>query len=718
MSNTPFDPAENQQMHLAWQLLTETGANLFLTGKAGTGKTTFLRRLRDASDKRIVVVAPTGIAAVNAGGVTIHSFFQLPVGGGVGDEQVRRFDRFSRDKVRLIRSMDLLVIDEISMVRADLLDAVDTVLRRQRDPLRPFGGVQLLMIGDLQQLAPVVKDNEAAALRNLYDTPYFFSSRALRQLPYNVISLEHTYRQQDPEFLRLLNSIRSGSPDASVLAALNRRVRPGFNPPESEGYIRLVTHNSQAHDVNARQLAMLPGRTYSFKAEVEGDFPQGGCNAETTLLVKEGAQVMFLRNDPSKNIFNGMIGHVVSVNDSIISVRAVDSGEVIDVEPATWQNIKFTVDDRDGTIKENVTGQFKQFPLRLAWAITVHKSQGLTFRRAIIDVARSFAHGQTYVALSRCTSLDGMVLESPLTFSSIIYDSTVLNYLRECALRSVTPQSMAQFRRAHYAATLADAFGMGPLERSYGQLYRVVSEYLGRTLPKLTSRYSELSQVMQDRIAHVAETFVSRARARVSEIDDDAVENGSDPYLSQRIIDASRYFTDILQPFKELLDATPSTCDNKAGAKRLQEQRTQFHDALALTLAILEALGRGMAFTPGMYYRVKSHALADMGVTGQKKTAKTARKAEKKTAVRIADEDGNPDIQNPGLFEVLCTWRARKSQELGIPAYMIASTKALIAVANAAPSSTAQLKTLHGWGDKKTARFGTEILDLIATGDI
>lgn len=750
MSNTysPFDAAENPQMHLAWQLINETGASLFLTGKAGTGKTTFLRRLRDASDKRIVVVAPTGIAAVNAGGVTIHSFFQLAVGAAPGDSPARGFDRFNRDKIRLIRTMDLLVIDEISMVRADLLDAVDTVLRRHRDPLRPFGGVQLLMIGDLQQLAPVVRDNEIATLRNLYETPYFFSSHALRKLSYNVITLEHTYRQQDPGFLRLLNSIRSGNPDASVLDALNRRVRPGFNPPESEGYIRLVTHNNQANDVNSRQLAMLPGRTYTFEAKVEGDFPPGGCNAETTLLLKEGAQVMFLRNDPAHDIYNGMIGHVVGFDGEIIRVQPVDAHNIIEVEPALWQNIKFSVGD-DGNIRENVIGAFRQYPLRLAWAVTVHKSQGLTFNRAIIDVARSFAHGQTYVALSRCTTLEGIVLESPITRSAVIYDNTVIAYTRDCDIRRVTPQNMAQFRTSHYAATLADAFAMNALHNTYQQLYRAVSDYLGKNFPALTSQYSMLAESMQNEIAQVANTFISRARTRIMELPPDNIENGDDPYLSQRIIDAARYFSSKLAPFTELIRQTPDKCDNKAGTKRLQENLTAFNDSLSLTLSILDTLSRGLAFTPALYYRTKSQTLANLGANSQKNTSRRKQRPTKaaksaktpdNTHTRISaassatqsrhdskpdNQSGAPnttyipsiasaDIQNPGLYSILTTWRAEKAKELHKPPYVIASTTALISAANASPSTPAELLSLPGWGPKTVAAYAAEILDLIS----
>lgn len=720
MSTSIPDDKTNPKMQLAWQLVNETGISLFLTGKAGTGKTTFLKRLRETSDKNIVVVAPTGIAAINAGGVTIHSFFQLPVGGTLGNESTRRIDRFSRDKLKLLRSMDLLVIDEVSMVRADLLDVVDTVLRRYRDPSRPFGGVQLLMIGDLQQLAPVVKENEAATLRNLYDTPYFFSANALRNLQYGVITLDRIYRQKDAEFLHLLNAIRDNSAGPAELEVLNRRVRPGFKPAAAEGYIRLVTHNAQAQDINERQLALLTSDLFAFDATVDGDFPVGGTNAETTMLIKEGAQVMFLRNDPSKNIYNGMIGHVEAINDNKIIVRPVDRYDTVEVEPVTWQNIKFETDDK-GVVKERVVGSFTQYPLRLAWAVTVHKSQGLTFDHAIIDVARSFAHGQVYVALSRCTSLDGLVLESPVSPSSIISDPAVASFTQSCTYREITPENLAVFRRSHYADTLADAFGMHGAARLYEQLFRIVDESLSSAMPALLSDYSLHSAIMRNELVSVADTFIERARTRIMDPDCDP-EN--DTYLSERLRAASRYFPDKLSSFKSLLARTPDELDNKANSKRLTQALSQFNDTITLATAIMELLANGTTFSPALYYRIKREVISNgMRKKPASKKAK-AKSADLPQATHTTATTSTPDapaagddIQNPGLFLVLKEWRADRAKRDKIPPYCVASTKALIAAANAAPATIAQLKSLHGWGDKTVSRYGDDILTLIATAD-
>ena len=372
----------NTELEIARQLVEKTGCNVFLTGKAGTGKTTFLRELRERSAKRMIVLAPTGIAAINAGGVTIHSFFQLPLspyipGATFSGREQKRY-QFGKVKRNIIKTLDLLVIDEISMVRADLLDAVDAVMRRYRVHHQPFGGVQLLLIGDLHQLAPVVKDDEWEMMKQYYDTPYFFSSRALMSAQYQSIELKHVYRQQDSTFLELLNKIRENRADDVTLEALNRRFIAGFTPPRGSDYIRLTTHNYQAQRINDRELELLPGKAFSYRAEVEGTFPESSYPADEALTLKEGAQVMFIKNDTDKRYYNGMIGEVAYTGRDSIKVKSKDTGETIELEPAEWANAKYTLNSKTKEIEETVEGVFRQYPLRLAWAITIHKSQGLT----------------------------------------------------------------------------------------------------------------------------------------------------------------------------------------------------------------------------------------------------------------------------------------------------------------------------------------------------
>ena len=422
---------QNNELSYAWDFVEHTGRSIFLTGKAGTGKTTFLKTVVERSSKRSIVVAPTGVAAINAGGMTIHSFFQLPFSPFVPGAKIEsRFD-FGKEKRKIISSLDLLIIDEISMVRSDLLDAIDSVLRRFRNRYKPFGGVQLLMIGDLQQLTPVVTPEDERMLKPYYDTPYFFGSKALAQIDYVTIQLEKVYRQQDDIFLNLLNHIREGQTSTEDLTLLNSRFKPVFLPKPEEGYIRLTTHNQLANNYNESELQKLPGRSYTYRAKIDGTFPEYSYPTAETLTLKVGAQVMFVKNDPSgqHRYYNGRIGHVTLAEDNRLEVYCPGDANAIEVEPLEWENARYTLNDETREIETEVLGKFSQLPLRLAWAITIHKSQGLTFERAIIDASLSFAPGQVYVALSRCKTLEGMVLASKIPPQAIINDERVDDYI-------------------------------------------------------------------------------------------------------------------------------------------------------------------------------------------------------------------------------------------------------------------------------------------------
>ncbi|MBW2429173.1 MAG: AAA family ATPase, partial [Deltaproteobacteria bacterium] len=431
------NPSQNHELNLAENFVQYTGNHIFLTGKAGTGKTTFLHKLKENTAKRMIITAPTGVAAINAGGVTLHSFFQLPFGpfipGSEAYEQSRqRLFRFSKEKKRIIKSLDLLVIDEISMVRADLLDSVDAVLRRHRRNDQPFGGVQLLMIGDLHQLSPVAKQDEWQLLKQYYESVYFFSSHALEQAELVTVELKHIYRQCDPRFIQLLNRVRDNRLDAASLGLLNQRYNQNFTPEKDPGYITLTTHNDSADAINKGRLSALSGKEYCFDAEVSGDFPEHTYPTPFTLVLKKGAQVMFLRNDNSfeKRYFNGKIGKIKSIAGRQICITCPGESEDIVVDAVEWENIKYKVDEENKEIQEDIIGKFKQFPLKLAWAITIHKSQGLTFDKAVIDAESAFAHGQVYVALSRCKTLEGMVLSSPIPSRGIATDESVLNFVK------------------------------------------------------------------------------------------------------------------------------------------------------------------------------------------------------------------------------------------------------------------------------------------------
>lgn len=420
----------NFELDVARFIVEKTDMSLFLTGKAGTGKTTFLREVVRYTKKKCIVLAPTGIAAVNAGAMTIHSFFQFGLGPFVqGVIEPKSDFRINKSKLELIRHLQLLIIDEVSMVRADLMDHIDVELRRIRRNSKPFGGVQLLMIGDLQQLPPIAHGGEDELLRQYYKTLYFFSSTALKSMKYSCIELKNVYRQTDRHFIDILNHARDCTLTSQDISDLNARYIPGFSPKPEDGYIRLMTHNRQVDYVNETELEKLDSKPYTFVAAVTGTFPEESYPTANSLTLKKGAQVMFIKNDPERRFINGTLGEVKSIDKNSIAVRLAESGTIIDVEPMEWQNIRYQFDEESKEISSKQIGRFKQYPLKAAWAITVHKSQGLTFDKAIIDVHAAFSPGQAYVALSRCRTLDGLVLSSPVSASVFMRDNAVDAYM-------------------------------------------------------------------------------------------------------------------------------------------------------------------------------------------------------------------------------------------------------------------------------------------------
>ena len=711
----------NPELQLAWQFIENTGTHLFLTGKAGTGKTTFLRRLKEQSPKRMVILAPTGIAAINAGGVTIHSFFQLSFAPFVPETTFNSSQthyRFSKEKRNIIRSMDLLVIDEISMVRADLLDAIDSALRRYRDREKPFGGVQLLMIGDLQQLAPVVKENEWEMLKNYYETPYFFASRALRETVYMTIELKTVYRQSDTFFLSLLNKIRENQADDEVLNELNRRYQPGFRPRKEEGYIRLTTHNYQAQKVNDNELASLPGQTYSFRAEIDGTFPEYLYPADEVLTIKAGAQVMFLKNDPSseKRYYNGMIGEVAAVNDAGMIVRGKDNGNEFQLLPEEWGNYKYVLNEETKEITEEIEGTFRQYPIRLAWAITIHKSQGLTFERAIIDARNSFAHGQTYVALSRCKTLEGMVLESPLRREAIISDSTVDNFTKEVERNKPGNRQLHDMQKAYFFDLLSDLFNFYSLDQAYKRLLRLIDEDLYKLYPKQLAEYKELAPHIKEKIVEVSQRFRNQYTRLINGSDDYAADQG----LQERVRSGAGYFRKELEPVRALFEKTNMPLDNKELRKQLNERLQALDDALWIKESLLEAM-MGQPFTVTGYLKLKAKvtlSLEDDSSSGSSPKAPKEKRERKGRKERTrssskAKVEVPTDILYPELYRTLSEWRAVKAREVSLPAYIIMQQKALMGIVNLLPDTPEALEAIPYFGAKGVQKYGLEILGII-----
>lgn len=705
----------NPEEQLAWQIVETTNTHLFLTGKAGTGKTTFLRKLREKSLKRMVVVAPTGIAAINASGVTMHSFFQLPFAPYLPDTTLRQSQsryRFSREKIKIIRAIDLLVIDEISMVRADLLDAVSDVLCRHRRSRIPFGGVQLVMIGDLGQLAPVAKPEEWQMLSRFYDSPYFFSSRALMKTDFAVVELKHVYRQSDAHFIDLLSRVRDNQATRETLAELNSRYIPGFRPAASEGYIRLTTHNAQAKEKNDEEMAKLPEQSYTYTATVEGDFPEYSFPIEERLVLKKGAQVMFVKNDssPEKRYYNGMIGTVTEISCESLTVRPKDGGEEIEVGQEEWENCRYAVDEETKEIREVMEGRFRQIPLKPAWAITIHKSQGLTFDKAIIDAASSFAHGQTYVALSRCRTLEGMVLSSPLPASAIINDSVVDDFTASVADRCPSADILRQMQRRYFMALLDELFDFNEINSLLFSMKNIVSENFGSLYQKEADDYAELCKNIVAEVLPVAEKFRSQ-RSRMAR---EAADSVNDDELQNRLRRGAGYFSEVLKKPERMAKSDVLHTENAALRKRTANTLDSLRDVLHVKRMLLDYVATN-GFGIENYLRQKSEII----LGGQKKPVS------EEPLKKMKDWNGCPtqntgllrlDILKPSgkvLFNRLRTFRTELASEEGVPPYLVFSDKTLIDICIKLPADRDEMLEVYGVGMLKFDKYGQKFLDKI-----
>ena len=701
----------NHKLELAERFVNFTGENIFLTGKAGTGKTTFLHDMKQKGLKRMIIVAPTGVAAINAGGVTIHSFFQMPFGPIVPgsilnpvqakDQAEYHKKKFSREKINIIRSMDLLVIDEISMVRADLLDGVDEVLRKYREKSKPFGGLQLLMIGDLQQLAPVVKEDEWEILRNYYETAFFFSSRALQKTKFVSIVLDHVYRQSDQSFLELLNKVRENKVDEAALSALNSRYVPGFINKENEGYIILTTHNAQAQGINHSRLNSLPSKSTLLQADIHKDFPEHTYPTDATLELKPGAQVMFVKNDssPMKRYFNGKIGVVADIEEDTVFVQCEGEDEVIDVNPAEWENIKYTMDDETKEIKEEVMGTFTQFPLKLAWAITIHKSQGLTFEKAIIDARAAFAHGQVYVALSRCKTLEGMVLNAPLNSSCFISDNQVIGFTRNVENNPPHETQFQDARMAFEENLLKDLFSFRQIDYHLVHLNRDIQAHTSSLVGSIRDFPAKVYPRFETEILHVSNKFLPKIKDFLH-LERDTEKNSK---LQDKIKGASAYFTEKVESILgETLGNLKVQTDSKEIKKVLNKTLETLHELLHIKKLCLQSCIEG--FTLGQYLNDRAKAqVAEIPV--------------RKKAGKIDNEFGN-EVRNPKLHASLLNWRNMKAEEEKIPHYMVLHIKTIVALSNYAPASLKEMKRIKGIGKATLDKYGSELLELIRDSGI
>ena len=636
-------------MQLAADYLEMTNTVVFLTGKAGTGKTTFLQNLRQTSVKKLAVVAPTGVAAINAGGMTIHSFFQLSfapsIPGSLGQDSF-----YGAEKRALLQNLELLIIDEISMVRPDVLDQIDLILRNVKGSAHPFGGVQLLLIGDLSQLSPIIREEEWGILRPYYATPYFFSSQVLQKSRYVRIELDHVYRQKEQAFVDILNEVRDQRISTESLRLLNERYIPDFKPSVDDPYITLTTHNHIAQQINTEWLETLNGNEIEFTATVRGDFPKDAYPTETNLKLKIGAQVMFVKNDSSaeKLFYNGKIGTITQIVDKTVFVRCGREDKEIAVEAQEWTNVKYEATDEE--IKETNAGSFAQIPLKLAWAITIHKSQGLTFDRAIIDVSESFAHGQAYVALSRCRSLAGMVLRNPIAAHHIIADKAVTHFNEYAAANKPDSQTLEHDREQYRLFLMTELFNFVPLKNRL-------------------KGFDVMLPTLQADILNVAEKFIKQLKP-------------------DRSVQAAVYFLEKLETAIQSLHLQLPTLIGQSKEKAAKAD--QLVDWMMNRIGLLQYFVVH-PFSTEAYLKLRK---SNNGNGSSYLKALNA-------------------VPNQKLYELMLTWRESQAVAEKVMPSMIFSEKTAAAIAEKLPSTLKALSAIKGVGAQKAAQYGEAIIVMI-----
>ena len=687
----------NPMLDLAWNFVENTNRNIFLTGNAGTGKTTFLHRIKNELFKRLIVVAPTGVAAINAKGVTIHSFFQMPFGPlipGVAHHREKGSYRmkFNRKKIDIIKSLDLLIIDEISMVRADLLDAIDQVLRRYKDREKVFGGVQVLMIGDVQQLAPVVKPQDWELLQAHYDTPYFFSSKSFIEAQTISIELTHIYRQANKDFIKILNEIRNQNLSEKSIKALNERYQPDFVPEKDTTYITLTTHNNRADRINEIELEKIKSKSYFYKASISGKFSEYAYPTSEKLELKVGAQVMFIKNDSSyeKRYFNGKIGTVIHLDSKEVIVQCPEDASTISVSPEIWENVSYSIHPETKEIKEDIRGSFAQIPLRLAWAITIHKSQGLTFDNAIIDAEASFAHGQTYVALSRCRTLEGIVLKTRIGSQSLIHDKRVASFTDYIAENEPDGKDLEDSKKAYQLSLMEELFNyrsfLYPIKRLTDIYYKNKSILQGTIIEPLS--------LIQDKgivpLLKIANGFKKQIQDLTREIDNPE----DNPLIQKRLKKAIDYFiTYTKDNIQKPLDSLTFSTDNKTIHSDFTKTLQSIEELIAYKLYCLQGLTDG--FSTQKYLKIRANAVLE-------NSQKPVKKKE------YVDTTAHPE-----LFEQLRDLRSIIAHSEQIPPFQVFTQQSLYEMCRYFPITPKQLRAINGMGKIRVKKFGEEILEVI-----
>jgi PIF1-like helicase/Helix-turn-helix domain/HRDC domain/Helicase len=697
----------NTLFQLASALVNQSSRNIFLTGKAGTGKTTFLKYIRENCPKQMAVVAPTGVAAINAGGVTIHSFFQLPLSPFIpeargfsknNDETINRHSLISRlrintEKKKVLQQLELLIIDEISMVRCDTIDAIDTVLRHiRKKPFERFGGVQVLFIGDMFQLPPVIREQEWGILSEFYANPYFFAGKVIEEEPPLYIEFNKIYRQSEEKFISLLNQVRNNELNEEGAKLLDKRFQPAFRRTNQDGYIILTTHNEKAREINAQELRSLDGPMFSFEAQIEEEFPENAYPADHTLYLKTGAQVMFIRNDMdrSKRYFNGKIGIVTKLAKDKIFVQCENDPDEIEVKMEKWENIRYTMNKSTRSMEENTLGSFSQYPLRLAWAITIHKSQGLTFEKAIIDAGSAFAPGQVYVALSRCTSLEGMVLKSKVSSNSLFSDPRIVQFSQSMASSHQLQEELAGAKRNYQFTVLVSTFDFITAANTLKELTEYFSENQSSFNPETASWIDEFSEKINSlQITAIKFHQWLRNQYQLAEAPE------GNKILQERIIKGTDHFMKGIQSAIEFLQSSPAVTDSRLHAKEYNEQVKEIFAELSLKQFLMQGLN-GQIDIEAWHRRKKNFVLPSFSVNAY--------------AAGSQQKSVSP---HPLLQQRLRKMRDSICAKKGLPIYIVAGSKTIDEMAMYLPQTLIELRMISGFGDAKIEKYGQQFLNVV-----
>ena len=686
----------NEVFDLAYRFVTETSENIFLTGKAGTGKTTFLKYLKDNCSKNVIVAAPTGVAAINAGGVTLHSLFQLPfhpfIPTARSKEDLLGKLKYNAQRQQLLRKMELLVIDEISMVRCDVIDAIDTILRSvRRKHDFPFGGVQLLCIGDLYQLPPVAPRNDWSILQEYYSSPFFFDSSVIREQMPLLIELTTIYRQKEQSFVNLLNKVRNNYMDADDFEDLHMRYKPDFRPGVEEKYITLTSHNNQADQINARELNKLLAPSSIYRAIIDGDFAENNYPAEGELVLKEGAQVMFLKNDVvSKKYFNGKIGVVKKLFTEEILVDC--DGEEIYVIPETWENNRYVLNREDGKLEQENLGSFTQFPLRLAWAITIHKSQGLTFEQVMIDAGAAFSSGQVYVALSRCTSLEGIVLLSKIPAEAIYSNDNVVKGQQSLTHKGSLAERFAGARQVFTQQLLEEIFSF----KEAAHLAQLLQSQVKAHQDKLNPDAVEWATGLSDHL-RTDERIGLKFSFQIAELmrDEPVIENNET--LQQRINDAAKHFEPKFTNYLRSLKNHPLVTEHREVATEINNTLAQLILSVYTINYFLDYCNNPFSVTDFLKHKLKFET-PKFNINCYASSKKT---------------QSSSDVPNAELFDTLKRWRDMIVEETNVPIFMVASHASLKDIALYLPLTKKDLTRINGFGKVKVDKYGDDILDTV-----